>query len=246
LVSAAGGRFVTLTDEQGRFEFPNVEGDSTLVSVARLGYADTEVTVELSRELTVVELERLPVELEGVSTGPGLSSAVEVARALDRRFAGFRGLTRSASVEAIRAYDGAHESDPYVMLFRELGIRWDFDEVGDVVRIDRYGRVRVEAFLDERQVSLRTVVLFPNAQLCHANLYTPNRALGPLRFREPTPQIRFYSCSYVARVMNGLASIPEKVCWGALFSGPNPKRRLGGCVTTSDAGATRDTNEATN
>jgi len=231
LVRALDANQVTLTDIDGGFSLLGPFGDSVSLEFSRLGYQTTRLVLAKSASIRV-RLVRAPVELEGVETVAGFQSVTEVAEALDRRYAGFRGTTRTVSAETVRQYDERHSSDPYSLLADELDTRWDFDELYDVVRIDRTGATRVEVFIDERQTSLQALVEFPNARLCHANVYTPVRVLGPVPFREPPPQIRFYSCSYMARVLAGLEEFPRRVCWGDLISAPYSVGGGGGCMKT--------------
>jgi len=231
LVRAPATNQVTLTDSFGRFSLPGPFSDSTRLELSRMGYQASRFDVESSNNLSIL-LTRAPVQLDGLETVAGFQSVEEVGTALDRRYAVFRGTTRAVSADVIRQYDERHESDPYSMLTEQLDTRWDFDGVYDIVRIDQVGRVRVEVFIDERQTSVQALIEFPNAQLCHANLYTPIKVLGPVPNLEPPSQIRFYSCSYIARVLGGLEELPRRVCWGDLISGPYSVGGLGGCVTT--------------
>jgi len=231
LVRATEANQVTLTDTDGTFSLAGPFADSVLLEFSRLGYQSTQLDLVRSDELRVL-LSRSPVELDGLEAVVGFQTVAEVAEALDRRYAGFRGTTRTVSAATIRQYDERHASDPYALLADELDTNWDFEDVYDIVRINRLGRTRVEVFVDERQTSLHALVQFPNGRLCHANVYTPVRALGPIPNREPPPQIRFYSCSYMARVLAGVQEFPRRVCWGDLISAPYQVGGLGGCMRT--------------
>ena len=226
------GSYLDVTLADGVFEFgiPPFHRPLT-VSVSRQGYAPrTVVFDELSLEL-VIELEVAPIELEGVSTElPFEERLAEVEDALNQRYAVHRGVFRSLGREDIRAFDEAHASDPYAMLTGGLDLYSDFDSQDDRIRTRMGFAMRFEVFVDEVRVPLLGLLRVPNDQICRAEVFHQTRLITVVPYREPNPQLRVYTCPFMARVAAGRETIEDRVCWNELVAWRRPSRGPSVCT----------------
>ncbi len=235
ILRGSPGNYVEVTLEDGVFTFvvPPVHQPLEVV-VSRQGYVTETFTFEeRSREL-VLELTIAPIELEGISTEVTFERRIEeLEEALDERYAPHRGVFRSVGRDVIRTFDEKHESDEYAMITGALDLHWDFDAPDDVLR-RRWGGVRgrmqFEVFIDDVRVPLQTVVNVPNEELCRAEMFHRVPVLTSDPLREPSPQLRVYTCSFMGRVAAGLEEIEDRVCWNELVAWRTPTSLPSGCT----------------
>lgn len=220
VVQASPGGYVDVTQADGRFEFLAQPRHYPLtVEVSRQGYRSVELTLDEPARDLVIELDVAPIQLDGVSTAVSLQQRLaEVERELDARYGPHRGIYKRLDREAVRAYDAAHESDPYAMVTGGLDLFFDFDTDSDVLRTEGTRPRAFEVFIDEVRVPLMAMLDLPNEQICRAETFYTNPILVVDRLRVPTPQLRVYTCSFMGRVAAGLETIEDRLCWNELVA----------------------------
>lgn len=232
ILRGSRGGYVDVTLDDGMFEFviPSYHRPLEVV-VSRTGYATETFFLDApSREL-VLELARAPIELEGVTADVSLERRLEeLEDALDARYAPHRGVFRSADREMIRTFDEAHEGDPYAMLTGALDLYFDFSAESDALRLRQGRRMQFEVFVDDARVSLLAMIGVPNDQICRAEMFHTVMVLGRDPYREPTPQLRIYTCSFMARVASGHEELADRVCWNELVAWRAPTMIPSGCT----------------
>jgi len=218
------GDFVEVSRSDGTFDFFLLNVDFPVdVTVERASYSTITTRVDASLADLDIQLDRAPIALAGVSTELTFEdrySALE--RTLDRRFGDLIGIFRAVDRDVIAQFDSAHESDSYAMISSALELWWDFDEQRDIMRSLRTpgGRAQFEIYLDDSRVPLTALTGTPNESLCRAevfqqaffNVTEPKYAAVELN---APPQLRAYTCSYMARVAGGLEPMPDRLCFGA-------------------------------
>lgn len=232
VVQASPGGYVDVTLSDGRFELLVESRNYPLsVEVTRQGYQTVELTLDRPIRDLVIELEVSPVQLEGISTSPSLEERVaEVEANLDARYGPHRGIFKRLDRDAIRAFDEAHDSDPYAMVTGGLDLMFDFDFTNDVLRTERTRPRSFEVFLDDVRVPLTAMVDVPNEQICRAETFYTSPLLDSDPLREPSPQLRVYTCSFLGRVAAGLETIEDRVCWNELVAWRTPTTLPSGCT----------------
>ncbi len=218
---------VTLTDDEGRFEFLRIASSSDSVRITRLGYATTTVHVVFGDvDEPTFELERRPIELEGISTELDFAGRLAVLdERLDQRIGEWPGTARVVGADDIRPFDDEWEGNPWKALhYSPLGVRWagDFSGAGalatDRAWIDDFGYARPEVWIDDRQVWLQALIETPNESLCRLEVYAPKRYYEGV---QPLAQLRAYTCAFLARVAEGHVEVCPVLQWGRLISGPD-------------------------
>ena len=220
---------VTVTDTDGRFAFDAIGSAADSVRVSRFGYASRVVWVEFGAAgESVLALDRDPVELEGVTTALDFGERLSILEdRLDERVGEWPGYARVAGPGDLRSFDAEWEGDPWKFLhYGPLRVTWEWNadptRFEDQVFVTGYGTVKPEVWIDDRQVWLQVLVETPNESLCRVETYMPKVRpwfLGP-RDPEPPPQIRAYTCSFMARVATGEVEVCPVLQWGRLISGP--------------------------
>ncbi len=228
LLRGSPGGYVDLTLADGVFEFGVPAHHRPLtIEVSRQGYATRTFVLDEPVRDFVVELAIAPIQLEGISTELTFEQRLdEVDEALTRRYASHRGIFRSLGRDEIRQFDEAHASDPYAMLSGGLELYFDFNAESDAMRTRMNRRMQFEVFVDEVRVPLLGVLDVPNDQICRAEMFhtTPLMTYDP--YREPLPQLRIYTCSFMARVAEGEEEIEDRVCWNELIAWRKPTTHL--------------------
>ena len=224
---------VTLTDDDGRFEFLRIAPSADSVRITRLGYATKTVRVVFGDvDAPTFELERQPVELEGVSTELDFAGRLAVLDdRLDQRIGEWPGTARVVGAEDLRPFDDEWEGNPWKALhYSPLRVRWAGSSGsiatpsgGGRAWIDDYGYASPEVWIDDRQVWLRVLLQTPNESLCRIEVYAPKRFyLGV----QPPAQLRAYTCAFLGRAALGMEEVCPVLQWGNLISGPNAGRGL--------------------
>ncbi len=235
ILRGSPGSYVDVTLADGVFEFVVISAHQPLeVVVSRQGYAsETFVFDEPSREI-VLKLVIAPIELEGISTEVTLERRIEkLEEALDERYAPHRGVFRSVGRDVIRTFDEEHKTDRYAMITGALDLYFDFNADSDVLRRRQggvKGKLQFEVFIDDVRKPLLTLLNFPNDQICRAEMFHTLPVLSYDPLREPTPQLRVYTCSFMGRVAAGLEEIEDRLCWNELVAWRTPTKVPSGCT----------------
>jgi len=87
---------------------------------------------------------------------------------------------------------------------------------GGTTWIDGYGAVSPQWWIDDRRLTREMFLRTPNEALCRVEVYTPQRYVED---PQPSPQVRGYTCSFLARVALGEAEICPVYQSGGLFMG---------------------------
>lgn len=196
---------VTMTGEDGTFEFQRVPEGEHAFTFGGLTYRDTTLVLEVPTEDPIeVLLAVEPLEMEGIRiTGTSFETrADELHETLDGRLARLLGHSRVATAEDARDYYG--ERTAWGFLNGAMGIGWTIEE--DHVRV--FGReVRPVVFIDEKEVWLYQLVERAIDPFCRVEYYEPRPGL----FADVRPQLRAYTCSFLGKVAAGMETIDATI-----------------------------------
>jgi len=224
VVLGSPGNYVDVTEADGVFLFMVSDRHRPLtLEVSRQGYRSATLVVdEVDRDL-VIELEIAPVELEGITTRATFEARMEeVQLELDERYATHRGVFRRLDAPALRTFDEAYEGEPYAMLSGGLDLFSDIRATSDVLRA-QFGRpLAFEVFVDDVRVPLTAMLDVPNEQLCRAEMFHKVRTISTEPMNTPTPQLRVYTCSLLARAAEGEEMFEDRLCWNRLVAWRSP------------------------
>jgi len=207
---------VTMTGNDGTFDFERVPEGEHAFTFGGLTYRDTTLVLEVPTDDPIAVLLSVdPLEIEGIRiTGTSFETrADELHETLDGRLARLLGHSRVATAEDARDYYG--EPTAWGFLNGAMGIGWTIEE--DHVRV--FGRqVRPVVFIDEQEVWLYQFVERAIDPFCRVEYYEPRPGI----FGDVRPQLRAYTCSFLGKVATGMETIDATInpTHGGIRAGP--------------------------
>lgn len=196
---------VTMTGDDGSFEIGRLPEGEHAVTFGGLTYRDTTLVLGVpTAEPIEVLLAIDPLEVEGIRvTGTSFETrSNDLHDTLDGRLARLLGHSRVATAEDVREHYG--DRTAWGFLNSSMGIGWTIRE--DHVRV--FGReVRPVVFIDEKEAWLYQFIEAPVDQFCRVEYYEPRPGI----FEDVRPQLRAYTCPFLAKVVVGMETIDATI-----------------------------------